>query len=342
MAKVVYTHTMAQWGLKPHPGFVTLLCSLYLMGAALRLARFNVATETEDSAHDTFLGLPSPAAASTLVSLCIFVFVGRDMLWFTPETADQIGTVMLRGLPGVAAVLGLLMVSHVRYVHVFQRYVKSRMRWTNFVALVIAVWITWFVWEWMLFGLAMLYVLGGLLLWAIAKARGRPVLESLPAPPDDSEAGGERRARGAGQQRRAAPETCPALASWQAARHAADPARPARDAPWLPAGQRSLPQRGGAAGDGAPPRQLLGALLALEAATAAGASNAPRTLTRPLLHGERPRQPGLTCRTRACTSALRARAGRGDRARAGTPCWGARWRAARCPRRQRWGDACAS
>jgi CDP-diacylglycerol--serine O-phosphatidyltransferase len=189
MAKVVYTHTMAQWGVKPHPGFVTLLCSLYLMGAALRLARFNVATETEDSGHDTFLGLPSPAAASTLVSLCIFVLVGRNMLWFTPETADMIGTVMMRGLPGVAAVLGLLMVSHVRYVHVFQRYVKSRMRWTNFVALVIAVWITWFVWEWMLFGLAMLYVLGGLLLWAIAKARGRPVLESLPAPwdPEDDE-----------------------------------------------------------------------------------------------------------------------------------------------------------
>lgn len=189
MAKVVYTHTMAQWGVKPHPGFVTLLCSLYLMGAALRLARFNVATETDDTHHDTFLGLPSPAAAASVVSLVIFVIVGRDKIGLSPETADKLGTIMLRLLPGVAAVLGLLMVSHVRYVHVFQRYVKARTSMPHFVGLVIAVWILWFVWEWMLFALALFYVLGGLGLWLVAKARGRQLLETLPAPwdPDEDE-----------------------------------------------------------------------------------------------------------------------------------------------------------
>jgi CDP-diacylglycerol--serine O-phosphatidyltransferase len=187
MAKVVYTHTMEHWGLRPHPGFVTLLCSLYLMGAALRLARFNVATETEDSGHDTFLGLPSPAAAATVVSLCLFVIVGRDKIGLPQETADQLGHIMLRGLPGVAAVLGLLMVSHVRYVHVFQRYVKTRMRAPNFVLLVLVVWILWFVWEWMLFALALVYVVGGMVLWLVAKARGRSLLETLPAPESDED-----------------------------------------------------------------------------------------------------------------------------------------------------------
>ncbi len=189
MAKVVYSHTMAQLGLRSHAGLVTLLCSLYLMGAALRLARFNVSTEPDDAAHDTFLGLPSPAAAGMLVSLCLFVLIGRGEIGLSPERADALGTLLLRALPGTAALLGLLMVSHVRYVHVFQRYVKSRTRAANFVKMVLAVWIVWLFWEWALFAAALVYVLGGLLLWAVARARGRPVIETLPPPwdPDDEE-----------------------------------------------------------------------------------------------------------------------------------------------------------
>jgi len=189
MAKVVYGHTMTQLGLRSHAGLVTLLCSLYLMGAALRLARFNVSTEPDDAAHDTFLGLPSPAAAATLVSLLLFVFYGRSELGLAPDTADRLGALLLRALPGVAALVGLLMVSHVRYVHVFQRYVKSRTRAANFVRMVLIVWIVWVFWEWALFAAALFYVLGGLLLWAIARARGRPITEALPAPwdPDDED-----------------------------------------------------------------------------------------------------------------------------------------------------------
>jgi CDP-diacylglycerol---serine O-phosphatidyltransferase len=189
MAKVVYGHTMAQLGLRSHAGLVTLLCSLYLMGAALRLARFNVSTEPDDASHDTFLGLPSPAAAGLVVSLCLFVLIGRTEIGLSSENADALGTLLLRALPGVAAAAGLLMVSHVRYVHVFQRYVKSRTRAANFVRMVLVAWIVWVFWEWALFAAALLYVLGGLLLWAIARARGRPVLEALPAPwdPDDED-----------------------------------------------------------------------------------------------------------------------------------------------------------
>jgi CDP-diacylglycerol--serine O-phosphatidyltransferase len=189
MAKVVYTHTAAFAGIKSHPGLVTLFCSLYLMGAALRLARFNVSTEPDEASHDTFLGLPSPAAAATVVSLLLFVLLGRHEIGLAPDTADRLGTLLLRGLPGVAAVLGLLMVSHVRYVHLFQRYVKSRTRAANFVRMVLAVWITWFFWEWALFAAALVYVLGGLLLWAVARARGRPVTAALPDPwdPEDDE-----------------------------------------------------------------------------------------------------------------------------------------------------------
>ena len=191
LAKAMYGHTMEQLGLRSHPGLVTLLCSLYLMGAAMRLARFNVSTEPDESAHDTFLGLPSPAAAGTVVSLCLFVLVGRSEIGLAPETADKLGAILLRALPGVAAALGLLMISHVRYVHLFQRYVKSRTRAATFVRMVLAVWIGWFFWEWALFVACLVYVLGGLLLWAIARSRGKPVLAALPPPwdPDDEDEG---------------------------------------------------------------------------------------------------------------------------------------------------------
>jgi len=190
MAKVVYAHTAAQLGIRSHPGLVTLLCSLYLMGAALRLARFNVSTEPDDAAHDTFLGLPSPAAAASVVSLVVCVFLGRHELGLSEPAADRGATLLLRGLPGVAAVLGLLMISHVRYVHVFQRYVKSRTRAANFVRIVLLVWFVAIFWEWGLFALALVYVLGGLGLWAVARARGKPVTAALPAPwdPEDEDA----------------------------------------------------------------------------------------------------------------------------------------------------------
>ena len=45
MAKVVYMHTLESLGLAVHAGVVTLLCSLFLVGAGLRLARFTVAKE---------------------------------------------------------------------------------------------------------------------------------------------------------------------------------------------------------------------------------------------------------------------------------------------------------
>ena len=66
MAKVVYEHTMRSLDLAWRPGWVTTLCALYLMGAALRLARFNVAADSDEKSHDVFMGLPSPAAALTI------------------------------------------------------------------------------------------------------------------------------------------------------------------------------------------------------------------------------------------------------------------------------------
>lgn len=185
LAKVAYEHTMESIGLPYHHNIVTLLCSLYLMGAALRLARFNVATDV-DEPHDTFLGLPSPAAATTVITAAIFVFSGRHEIGLEADLADQVGVRLLRALPYAAALIGVLMISRVRYVHLFQRYVRPRARASTIIKLVIVGWFVFWFYEWLLFAAALVYVIGGLLLWLRTRSRGGP-LDALPPPWDPDE-----------------------------------------------------------------------------------------------------------------------------------------------------------
>ncbi len=52
--------------------FVWLAAVAYISCAAIRLARFNVENEQDESAHMSFIGLPTPAAAGVIVSMVIF------------------------------------------------------------------------------------------------------------------------------------------------------------------------------------------------------------------------------------------------------------------------------
>jgi CDP-diacylglycerol--serine O-phosphatidyltransferase len=190
LAKVAYEHTMTQLELPFRPALVTMLCSLYLIGAALRLARFTVATDEDSASHETFLGLPSPAAAFTMAAACFFVFDGRHEVGLAPDTADGMAVILLRGLPGIAAALGLLMISNVRYVHLVQRYIKPKTRVGNFVRLFVVIWFVILFREWLFFAAALAYVIGGLALWMRARAKEKSLLEALPTPwdADDDEA----------------------------------------------------------------------------------------------------------------------------------------------------------
>ncbi len=97
------------------------LAVLYVLCAVLRLARFNVETEShEDDAHDSFRGLPSPAAAGTLASLVILY----DHLGKSPA--------ILYALPLVTVLVGALMVSRFKYVHLFNQLVKGGKSFTDF------------------------------------------------------------------------------------------------------------------------------------------------------------------------------------------------------------------
>lgn len=106
--------TMPIWQL----GYIYLLCSIYLGGAALRLATYNVhatlksesKSDSKNKNSDKFSGLPSPGAAA---AICVALF----FLWDNQTNMSKYLTLAGWILPAYAAILGLLMTSTIPYIH---------------------------------------------------------------------------------------------------------------------------------------------------------------------------------------------------------------------------------
>ncbi len=105
-----------------------VIAVLYVLCALLRLARFNVETDDEDS-HDFFSGLPSPAAAGTIASFPLAV---RGLAIFANEPTSALYHIARRSIGGIALLLpiitlavAMLMVSRLRYPHVFNQFFKG-------------------------------------------------------------------------------------------------------------------------------------------------------------------------------------------------------------------------
>jgi CDP-diacylglycerol--serine O-phosphatidyltransferase len=107
--------------------FIWLTAAVYISCAAIRLARFNVENEDDESAHMSFVGLPTPAAAGVIVSLIIF---HQEAL---PELAAQ-NTQVYRScenaimyvLPFLVLGVAVLMVSRIRYPHLLNQYIEGK------------------------------------------------------------------------------------------------------------------------------------------------------------------------------------------------------------------------
>lgn len=94
------------------------LACFYLACTAVRLARFNVENSPEGAAHLSFAGLPSPAAAGVLATLTwVSVEPGIPALRFLQELRPV--------APFLLLVLGVLMISRVRYDHVLNRFLRG-------------------------------------------------------------------------------------------------------------------------------------------------------------------------------------------------------------------------
>ena len=112
--------------------FIWLAAAAYISCAAIRLARFNVENEEDESAHMSFIGLPTPAAAGVIVSLIIF----------HQETFPTLN-IILYSLPFLALGIAVLMVSRIRYPHVLNQYLKGRKPFGHFIRLLLLLAFLW-------------------------------------------------------------------------------------------------------------------------------------------------------------------------------------------------------
>lgn len=133
LAKVLIEHEGPLLGYAGHPRLHFIAAAAFALMAILRLARFNLETTTDESSHQDFKGLPSPAAAGAVVStLLLYLILRRPQLELDSIGPTPVGQLfqLLPGLrvehmpwwilPLIACLLplyGALMVSRVRYVH---------------------------------------------------------------------------------------------------------------------------------------------------------------------------------------------------------------------------------
>ena len=109
------------------PRILWAIAVLFMWCALLRLGRFNVETDEDDS-HDSFSGLPSPAAAGVVASFPIAVQVlstGKAVSWVRPA-ADYLLPALMVVVPLITLAAALLMVSRIRYAHLFNQMIRGR------------------------------------------------------------------------------------------------------------------------------------------------------------------------------------------------------------------------
>ncbi|MHC4571989.1 MAG: CDP-alcohol phosphatidyltransferase family protein [Planctomycetota bacterium] len=119
--------------------FIWLAAAVYISCAAIRLARFNVENEEDESAHMSFIGLPSPAAAGVVVSLIIFHQETLPELSVKSAHAYLIcENAIMYSLPFLALGVAVLMVSRIRYPHILNQYIKGKKPFAHLIRVLLA------------------------------------------------------------------------------------------------------------------------------------------------------------------------------------------------------------
>ncbi len=135
LVKVLIEHEGPLYDYTVNPRLHFIAAAVFSVMAILRLARFNLETEPDESAHVEFKGLPSPAAAGAVcATLLMYLSLRNPAIERSDGTLTPLGAI-LRWFPQIdrspflfwflpvlalmLPLLGLLMVSRLRYVHMF-------------------------------------------------------------------------------------------------------------------------------------------------------------------------------------------------------------------------------
>ena len=118
--------------------FIWLAAAAYISCAAIRLARFNVENEEDESAHMSFTGLPTPAAAGVIVSLVIFHQQTLPLLANQNIKAYHVcENAIIYALPFSLLAVAILMVSRIRYPHIINQYIKGQKPFAHLIWLLL-------------------------------------------------------------------------------------------------------------------------------------------------------------------------------------------------------------
>ena len=154
--------------------FIWFAAATYISCAAIRLARFNVENEEDESAHMSFVGLPSPAAAGVIISLVIFQqqTIKQIALGGALEVYKVTQDVILYILPLVTIAAGILMISRIRYPHVINQYLKGKKPFAHFVRVLIFFGLIIFLsWQAAAVIISCGFALSGVIRWILKKNR---------------------------------------------------------------------------------------------------------------------------------------------------------------------------
>jgi len=100
---------------------VWCIAAVYVACTVLRLARFNVENDTDESHHMTFKGLPSPAAAGAVIALVLlFAYLCDSEEGWKSLPAARITISII--LPVFTLAAALLMVSNFTYPHLANQF----------------------------------------------------------------------------------------------------------------------------------------------------------------------------------------------------------------------------
>ncbi len=151
--------------------------AVYMCCAAVRLARFNVSNEHGEQHHFSFLGLPSPGAG---VMVAAWVLMQQDLAqraaagptWLVP-TAGRLAIAGVLVLPLLTLGCGLLMVSQIRYPHLFNQYLKGRRSIGRLIAVLVLVLLIIVAHQYVTALAVLAYVLSGVMSAATRMRRAR-------------------------------------------------------------------------------------------------------------------------------------------------------------------------
>lgn len=157
---------------------------IFMSCAAIRLARFNVENEEDETAHMSFQGLPSPAAAGVVVSLVILYMDLPGERWLSDPMSDWGQRLIIVLLPAMVVAAGLLMVSRFRYPHLVNQWIRGKKPLTTLLKVLVLAVLVMLSFEIVLIAVFVGFAAAGPVRWLYYRSIGHQhIHEQVPPPP---------------------------------------------------------------------------------------------------------------------------------------------------------------